>query len=244
MRLLAVCLLLVPMALPAQSCPRTPLDDYIEQGRDLLIGELHGTSESPALVRCLVLTALRRGGEPLVVSLEHTPGAQDLAGNAWKSKDGRSSIAMWELASFLFEQEKLGKLKVAFHMPVIQATRPEDIPDSAGYEKLMAAPLRALAPRNQLIALVGNLHSRKVRPVWLPYDPAGVHVGDTMLHVSVEAVGPGTAWNQMGREYKSNPMSAGMFAGKAPGTLVDGAPVEHDFAFLVAGYTASGPKYP
>ena len=96
--------LMATACMAAEPCARTPLDDYVEQGRDLLIGELHGTAESPALVRCLVLTALKRGGEPLVVSLEHTPGARDLGSEAWKSNDGRSSIAMWELASFLFEQ--------------------------------------------------------------------------------------------------------------------------------------------
>src|SRR5690349_1025026 len=227
-------------------CERTPLDDYVDSGRDLLIGEQHGIKESPELVRCLVLTALaRQQAEPLVVSIEHTPAARDLSGIDWKSRDGRSSIAMWELASFLFEQEKLGKLKVAFHMPVIQVTRPEDIPDNATYEKLMGTPLRELAEKNQVIALVGNLHSRKSRPGWLPYDPAGTYVGDAMLHVSVENVGPGTTWGAgKGGEYKAVPSVSNLFAAQTPGTLVDGKAIEHDFAYLVPRFTASGPKYP
>ncbi|HUQ09367.1 MAG TPA: hypothetical protein VM146_03555 [Steroidobacteraceae bacterium] len=241
-------LFLVFLAAPCLSaapCEPTPLDDYVKQGRDLLIGEPHGVNESPELVRCLVLTALsRKDAEPLVVSIEHTPAARDLAGDDWKSRDGRSSIAMWELAKFLFEQEKLGRLTVAFHMPVIHATRPEDIPDSAGYEKLMGGPLRELARKNHLIALVGNLHSRKSRPGWLPYDPAGVYVGDEVLHVSVENVLAGTAWGNMNGEYKSSPSVGNLFADQTPGALIDGTRVEHDFAYLVPRFTASGPKYP
>jgi hypothetical protein len=226
-------------------CERTPLDAYVEQGRDLLIGETHGVVESPALIRCLVLTAIsRKNAEPLVVSIEHTPAARDLAGDDWKSRDGRSSIAMWELAKFLFEQEKLGKLTVAFHMPVIHAATPADIPDSATYEKLMGEPLRVLAQKNQLIALVGNLHSRKARPNGLPYDPAGVHVGDAALHVSVENVGPGTEWSNMNGEYKSRPTVGNLFADQAPGTLIDGRIIEHDFVYLVPRFNASAPRYP
>jgi hypothetical protein len=241
---------LASSSLAAAPCERTPLDPYVEQGRDLLIGEAHGVAESPELVRCLVLTALaRKNAEPLVVSIEHTPAARDLAGDDWKSRDGRSSIAMWELAKFLFEQEKLGRLTVAFHMPVIHATRPEDIPDSAGYEKLMAAPWRELAEKGQLIALVGNLHSRKARPNGLPYDPAGVYLdagvsGAGVLHVSVENVSPGTAWANMNGEYKLRPTVGNLFADQTPGTLIDGKVIEHDFVYLVPRFTASGPKYP
>lgn len=237
--------LLAAPCLAAAPCERTPLDAYVEQGRDLLIGEAHGVAESPELVRCLVLTALaRKNAEPLVVSIEHTSAARDLAGDDWKSRDGRSSIAMWELAKFLFEQEKLGRLTVAFHMPVIHAARPEDIPDSAGYEKLMAAPWRELAEKTQLIALVGNLHSRKARPNGLPYDPAGVYVGPGVLHVSVENVSAGTAWANMNGEYKSRPTIGNLFADQTPGTLIDGKVIEHDFVYLVPRFTASGPRYP
>jgi hypothetical protein len=229
-----------------QPCARTPLDEYVERGSDLLIGESHGVVESPELVRCLVLTALaRKGAEPLVVSLEHTPGARDLAGRDWQTRDGRSSIAMWDLAKFLFEQEKLGRLTVAFHMPVIQAARPEDIPDGASYEKLMANLLSAPTAKNQVIALVGNFHSRKIKTDWMPYEPAGVHVGDAMLHVAVEGVAPGSAWSQMNGGYKSRDGVGGnLFAGQKPGTLVDGKTIEHDLVYLVPRYTASGPRYP
>src|SRR5262245_36091030 len=37
------------------SCPRSGLHDLVERGRDLYLGELHGTVEVPALVRCLVV---------------------------------------------------------------------------------------------------------------------------------------------------------------------------------------------
>jgi hypothetical protein len=243
--LMLVCVAAGAAPIHASECPRTPLDGFVEQGRDLLIGEQHGTAEAPALVRCLVSTALaREHAEPLVVSIEHTPGARDLSGSDWKSRDGRSSIALWELAKFLSEQEKLGRLKVAFHMPVIRATRPEDIPDSATYEKLMGTPLRELAQQNQLIALVGNVHSRKTRPDWIPYDPAGVYVGDAAVHVAVEATGPGTAWSMQGRLYELRATPAGWFAGQEPGRLVDGKAIEHDYVYLVPRFTASGPRFP
>jgi hypothetical protein len=71
-----------------------------------------------------------------------------------------------------------------------------------------------------------------------------MHVGDAMLHVAVDSVLPGTAWNQIGGSYASRTMMGGQFVGQKPGTLIDGKPVEHDFVYLVSRFTASGPKYP
>jgi hypothetical protein len=227
-----------------QPCARTPLDEHVERGRDLLIGEMHGTVESPELVRCLVLVALRdKHAEPLVVSLEQIPSARDMAGDVWKTNDGRSSIAMWDLAQFLFQQEKAGLLTVAFHMPEIQVTRPEDLPDAAAYEKLMGIPLRELAQKAQLIALVGNFHSSGKRPGYATYDPAGVYVGESALHVRVDSVAPGTMWNQMNGQYAKRE-GGGSFAGHEPNTLVPDTLMGHDFVYLVSRLTASAPKYP
>src|SRR4029079_3591029 len=91
-------------------CPPTKLDELVGRGQDLYFGELHGTVESPALIKCLVMVALRAKHEPLIVSLEQEPQRRDPASDLWSGKDGRSSQAMWELTQFLLEKEKQGLL--------------------------------------------------------------------------------------------------------------------------------------
>ena len=65
------------------------LDALVRQGKDLYLGEIHGTAEAPALVRCLVLTALEHPNGKLIVSLEQQDWARDPASEAWRGVDGR-----------------------------------------------------------------------------------------------------------------------------------------------------------
>jgi hypothetical protein len=62
--------LAAPASAVDKSCSQTPLHDFVRRGQDLYLGELHGTVEVPALVRCLVIAAMENKGEPIIVSLE------------------------------------------------------------------------------------------------------------------------------------------------------------------------------
>jgi hypothetical protein len=244
-RQLAVFFLSLSLALPAlsadQACSRTPLHTFIERGQDLYLGETHGTVETPALLRCLVVAALERNGEKLFVSLEQQPNARDLQSDAWRGQDGRGSAAMWELTKFLLEQEKLGRLTLHQHAPTVF-----DNPfDPAAYERRMGSPLRELARRGLLIALSGNAHSRKEPlPMPSPYDPAGMYAGPDFIHVDIESASGGATWS-----CRAGGCGVHEFPGNTPfndasNTLMDGKGFGHDFVYLLPQFTASPPKYP
>lgn len=242
---LALLLFAWSLASPGQSadqaCSRTPLHTFIERGQDLYLGESHGTVEIPALVRCLVIAALERKDEALIVSLEQQPNARDLQGDAWRGQDGRGSAAMWELTTFLLEQEKLGRLTLHQHAPTVF-----DNPfDPAAYERRMGTPLLELAKRGLLLALSGNFHSRNAPvPMSPSYDPAGMYAGMDVLHIDVESAGGGSAWNCTAGGCGAHQLSGRSPFNGTPNTLMDGKDFGHDFVYLLPQFTASPPKYP
>ena len=238
-------LLALMLALPVRpsepACSRTPLHTFVERGQDLYLGELHGTVETPALMRCLVIAALERKGEKVIVSLEQDPAARDLQSAAWRGQDGRGSVAMWDLTRFLLEQEKLGRLTLHQHVPTAF-----DKPfDPVEYERRMGTPLRELAGQGLLLVLSGNAHSRKAPLPMMPspYDPAGMYAGPDIMHIDVESAGGGSAWIcwSKGCGVHEQPESS-PFNG-TPNTLMDGKDYGHDFVYLLPRFTASPPKY-
>jgi hypothetical protein len=244
-RQLAAFFLSLSLALPALSadlaCSRTPLHVFIERGQDLYLGEMHGTVETPALMRCLVIAALERKAEKLFVSLEQQANARDLQGDAWRGQDGRGSAAMWELTKFLLEQEKLGRLTLHQHAPTVF-----DNPfDPAAYERRMGSPLRYLARRGLLIVLSGNAHSRnEPLPMPSPYDPAGMYAGPGLIHVDIESASGGAAWSCMAGVCDVHEFAGNIPFNNATNTLMDGKGFGHDFVYLLPQFTASPPKYP
>jgi hypothetical protein len=251
-RCIAVCVALLvasPVLAAAEACPVTPLDDFIRRGQDVYLGEGHGTVESPALVRCLVIVAMERRKERLIVSLEQVPTARDPEGEAWRGTDGRGSEAMWNLTRFLLEQEKAGRLELhlqlSFPIAFVPGTTPPQF-DAAAYERNIGTPLREFAARGQLIALSGNMHSRQDR-IPLPqfsYDPAGSYVGPDVVHVDLEPGAGGTAWNcDAGGCGIHELAGASPFVGP-PHTMMDGKAFGHDFIYRLPGVTASPPRFP
>jgi len=242
-QLVPILLALLP-ALPVQSaetaCSRTPLHTFMERGQDLYLGETHGTVEIPALMRCLVVAALERKGEKLIVSLEQQPAARDLQSAAWRGQDGRGSEAMWELTRFLLEQEKLGRLTFHQHVPTVF----DNPHDPAAYERRMGAPLRELAGQGLLLVLSGNAHSRKAPlPMPSPYDPAGMYAGPGIMHIDVESAGGGSAWSCRSQGCGVNELPTGSPFNGIPNTLMDGKDFGHDFVYLLPRFTPSPPKY-
>ena len=59
----------------AAGCETGELGALVRQGKDLYLGEVHGTTEIPALVRCLVEVASSNEAGKLIVSLEQQPAS-------------------------------------------------------------------------------------------------------------------------------------------------------------------------
>lgn len=230
-----------------RDCAATPLRDFLREGKDLYLGEGHGTNEAPAVVRCLVEFALKGRKEPLIVSLEQDPSARNLESDAWRGVDGRNSEAMWKLTRYLLEQEKAGRLELHMQISFPIPFEPDKTPptlDFAAYDRNIGTSLHELAVRGQLIAYGGSMHSRKVRiPGMQPvYEPAGAYLGPEVIHVELAAAAGGTAWNctAAGCGIHDVPPRT-QFAGQ-PGSLLDGEPFGHDFVYRLPRVTASPPK--
>jgi hypothetical protein len=142
--------------------------------RFTVVGEMHGTAETPAIFLDLVCSAVA-AKRPMLVGVElrdqHAidvfmrPGEDEaavsdlLSANEWTRSDGRSSHAMLTLLQELrgFKLKGLISGVVAFADTFSQES-------AAQGEKRMAAALQAAANKNPdalVIALVGNVHAAK-----------------------------------------------------------------------------------
>jgi len=207
-----------PPQAPAPSCRAIAgLDPLLASGTVLLLGEMHGTVESPAFVSNAACLALR-AGHPVTVALEipreeqarvdaflassgnGTDRAALLASPFWRAEyqDGRRSQAMLSMLDELRHLQRAGgRLRVRLVDRMAAPAVPAD------RDRWMAEALAQAfdeAPEHVLIALMGNLHVRVSRGTpWDPnYEPAGFVLVSrrsdlrlTSLDVSYQG---GTAW--------------------------------------------------
>ncbi len=167
------------------------LTSLIRPGAALLVGEMHGTIESPEFVGAVACAAIeRRLGVTValevpreerarvVTFLGSSGTANDraalLAGPFWQAEyqDGRRSQAMLALFDHLRRLRGSGSLEVAL------IDRAESPATSQARDRWMAeALMAALAERRHgfVVSLTGNVHSRLERGVpWDPdFEPAG-----------------------------------------------------------------------
>jgi uncharacterized protein (TIGR03067 family) len=201
----------------AGPCPPIEgLDPLMRPGRILLLGEIHGTEESPAFALDVACHAAR-AKLPVIIGLELSPAEQErvdtfldsmgteadrnalLAGGTWQRsyQDGRNSRAMAELIDGARRLRSEGfNLRVALF----------DASGSGGgqqRDRRMGANLAAVAtaaPEAMLIVLTGNQHSRVTRgtPRNSSYEPMGHVLANGTSHERVVALnvahGPGSAW--------------------------------------------------
>lgn len=149
----------------------------------MLVGEMHGTTEAPAIFADLVCSA-RETKRSIIVGIElreqhvldvfmssgnHDAGLKELlATEEWKGRDGRTSTAMLALVEQLraLKLEGVVSSVVAFSM-----TRPDETA-AKGEERMDSALLRETERSSDalVIALTGNLHaSKKMLPGVAPY---------------------------------------------------------------------------
>jgi hypothetical protein len=180
-----------------------------EPNAAILVGELHGTVESPAFVDALTCTALSHGYD-VVVGLEipddETAGVQQflasdggadataevLAGRFWSSEfaDGRQSAAMFELLDAL--RRRIGD-GAPVDVVLLDASGVADR-DAAMADHLVDA-LDA-RPDGVAITLTGNFHNRRTRSD--DDEPMGYLVARTLGDGAVRALDVsytgGAAW--------------------------------------------------
>jgi hypothetical protein len=175
--LAASCVILAAHAEELTPCSPVPGAEQLwtrSEVRFVLVGEMHGTAEAPAIFADLVCSA-REAKRPIVVGIElreqhaldvfiasgnSAAGLQELlSAEEWKGRDGRTSAAML----MLIEQLRALKLRgVVSGVVAFAAWRPDE--SSAKGEERMASALLTAAARNPdalVIALTGNLHACK-----------------------------------------------------------------------------------
>jgi uncharacterized protein (TIGR03067 family) len=216
-RCLLIAALSIGVAVADEPCrPIDGIGPLVKPGNVLLLGEIHGTVESPAFALDVACHAAGKG-LPVVVGLELWPGEQErmdaylesagtdedrkalLDGPMWQSsyQDGRNSRAMLELIDGLRE---LRAKKLPVRLALFDAS------GKAGgqqRERDMARNLAAavaVSPRAMTIVLTGNRHSRVTLgdPRNASYEPMGYLLGratsfDGLVALNV-AHGSGSAW--------------------------------------------------
>jgi len=200
----------------AEPCrPIDGIDELLTPGRVVLLGEIHGTRESPAFALDVACHAAH-SDLPVIVGLELSGGEQGrvdtfmdsegtdddrralLAGHLWQRdyQDGRASVAMLDLIDGLRGLREQGHdVRITMF----------DEPRAGGQQRdrAMGRNLAAVvkgAPDAMLVALAGNRHSRvsKGDPRNSEYEPMGYVLGretsfDNLVALNA-AHGGGNAW--------------------------------------------------
>ena len=192
------------------------LDPLLRAPAVLLLGEMHGTIESPAFTGRAVCLALAAGlpvTVALEIPLEEEPRiraflassgsladrASLLGGAFWQAEvqDGRSSQAMLELLEALRRSARAGR---PVHLVLLDSTAFAGGPNR---DRAMAGRLHeavVAAPHDFVIALTGNLHTRIKRgtPWNRVYEPMGFVLTQLVPGLAVNALDVaytgGAAW--------------------------------------------------
>ena len=189
-------------------------------GTIVLVGEMHGTEEIPAFVSDLGCSALERD-LPVTVALEIPHEETDRVA-AYLGSDGGAEARKALLAGSLWTSDVQYGVSSEGELGLIESLRryrkagrpvevtlldryARDVADSR--DAFMASRLAAAAeaaPRDVVIALTGNLHSRthKGTPWDADYRPMGMELEERLPDRRIVAVDVaytgGTAWNCRG----------------------------------------------
>lgn len=185
------------LLLSGPSCAAPPGSEalWTPEARYVIIGEIHGTTETPAAFAGLVCEASTRG--PVTVALELPMSLQpefeaflaapdDVSGEAilrrtayWnpRHQDGRSSAAMVEMMQSLRRLRVAGR-DIAIRAFLSDQGRPAGF-DQNYHELEMATEIARAArarPEARVLVLVGNVHASKTRIDMWDLLPAAAHL--------------------------------------------------------------------
>jgi hypothetical protein len=240
----------------AHACPADASLDRLLSHRALVIGDVHGTVETPRFFRCLIERALATSDEPLTVSLELEPQRFDLNSKLWDGRDGRTSEAMWQLTRFLLDQKEQGKLSLhsQFQKPVSDAIHGDGAQQggqSGRSEEFRGLAIKELAQRGRVIALMGNAHANRdpMKFEGMPEEfvMAGHYMGPDVTRVRIETIEDGRAWICTSMQACADQAIKSLkIPGAKAGDLVDGNAFGYEFIYFLEErrYTASPPHIP
>jgi hypothetical protein len=234
------CLSLLPSLLAAQAAAPPPacrairgIESLLKPGAVVMLGEMHGTNESPAFLSDTVCHAIRAGLQ-VTVGLE-VPREEDgrvaafvesagtaadrtalLAGPFWQDayQDGRRSEAMAQLIEQLRRLRKDGGKVRVLLLDIAKFSSNQE------RDQAMAARLReaiGASPTDLFLTLTGNVHNRTVRGTpWVAnYEPFGYLLtqgsgpaGTRLISLDVSHTG-GAAWictNDKAEDCHSRPL--------------------------------------
>ncbi|MGV3591910.1 MAG: hypothetical protein ACO1PZ_09490 [Gammaproteobacteria bacterium] len=220
-------------AQPAACVDDAVLDELLAFG-DLFLGEVHGTIETPQLVRCLVERALENATEPVIVSLELSELARDPGSPLWRFEEGReggrTSQAMYALVQDFVDKEQQGRIELHFQFGI----------GGRGSAESIGLDLKALAERGRVIAYAGNAHSMKNVPPEVGDFPLqeGGYVGPAFTLVDIRNANGGTFWACMQARCGIQQSTS---RADAANVLVDGSSRGHDYVLYLERFTASPP---
>lgn len=231
--------------------------------RYVVVGEMHGTTETPAAFADLVCAARDKG--PVTVALEFSEGMQPMldAFMAAESNeaarailaayphgpfvhhDGRGSVAMLDLLLRLraMQRETPSLKVVAFapDSPRVQGFSQSYYDLDMGHRLATAA---RKAPGSRMLVLVGNIHAQRKTIERMNLTPAVVHLPSAEVVSLYVAQQGGTSWNCRGDGCGPVPLPAS-YDEAARGVIVqtygDGA---FDGVLALGPTTASEPAKP
>lgn len=243
------------------------LDEVLKPGKILLLGEMHGTAESPAFVADLACHAAR-AKRPITVALEinraESPRMEAylaskglpedraalVQGSFWshQPRDGRSSEAIVRLLDSLRELRQQGaSVKIELLDP-----GPGGFKDGQDRDRQMAANLAAAverSPGDVFVSLTGNLHNRIVRGwsnnpdyEWMGYILRQKYA-DRLVSLNASSTG-GTAWVCFGDNCGAQPMKGRGETGDPRITLHPRDESGYDGTYFIGAMTASPPAVP
>lgn len=248
-------------------CNSGGLEPLLTPGRILLIGEIHGSQEGPALVAEAACSAASRG-LPVLIALEIPLEEKDnidtflnsdgsdaarstlLQGKFWQKdyQDGRSSVAMLDMIDSLRAQQLAGhQLSVVLLDRFPRFATPQ-LRDTFMADRLINA-VEAAGTDAFVISITGNVHSRSTQGVpWnSAYLPSGLALNNKWPERTLSILltnPPGEAWTC----FDADPASceAHKIGGPIEGTAgqVDLYPASidgHDGAYRLKSLTASPP---
>lgn len=201
----------------ALDCPPIEgVEPLLDPGRVVMLGEMHGTAESPAFVGDLVCQALDAGrtvtvaleiplqeSERIEPFLDSAGGEADttalLASDYWQGayQDGRRSRAKLALLERLRSLRHRGLPVDAVLLDDLTAT------DGSTRDRRLGERLLEAAEKNPggvVVSLTGNLHNRTVRGLpWDPeHEPMGYLVAEELASERIAALNVlsagGTGW--------------------------------------------------
>ena len=253
--------LLALAAASASSCPQIVGTERLwakPETQWVMVGEMHGTAEMPALFANLVCNAAA-SGRPVTVALEQDTEMQPvidaflasdggptarsafLAAPMWNGKmqDGRASQAMLALYGRLRVMKRAGQITGVYaFIPRITAWQGESPYNASMAEKLKAAPV---GPNGLVMAYMGSVHAAKgsMGQGVNAFLPAAADLPpDRTVSVYLRDNG-GSAWNCM--QDGCAPHSEQERNAKRGFTSAEGLPWRYDWIFELGGKTSASP---